>query len=110
MEKSLQAMREELSTTVKGEMPAEEFKALYRKWVGILEEKYMALQKSKEYIEVMNKAIDAFGDFKSAKSHWMEDYLKMMDVPTQRDMDDVCKDLYNLKKEVKELRKALENR
>lgn len=110
MEKSLQAMREELSTTVKGEMPAEEFKALYKKWVGILEEKYMALQKSKDYIEVMNKATDAFGEFKSEKSQWMEHYLKMMDVPTQREMDDVCKDLYNLKKEVKELRKALEKR
>ena len=96
--------------TVKGEMPAEEFKALYRKWVGVLEEKYMVLLKSKEYIEAMNKAIDAFGEFKSAKSQWMEHYLKMMDVPTQREMDDVCKDLYNLKKEVKELRKALENR
>ena len=110
MEKSLQAMREELSTTVKGEMPVEEFKALYKKWVGILEEKYMVLQKSKEYIEVMNKAIDAFGAFKSAKSQWMENYLKMMDVPTQREMDDVYRDLYNLKKEVKELRKALEKR
>lgn len=110
MEKSLQAMREELSTTVKGEMPAEEFKALYRKWVGVLEEKYMVLLKSKEYIEAMNKAIDAFGEFKSAKSQWMEHYLKMMDVPTQREMDDVCKDLYNLKKEVKELRKVLEHR
>ena len=110
MEKSLQAMREELSTTVKGEMATEEFKALYRKWVGILEEKYMVLLKSKEYIKGMNKAIDAFGAFNSAKSRWMEDYLKMMAVPTQREMDDVFKDLYNLKKEVKELRKALENR
>jgi class III poly(R)-hydroxyalkanoic acid synthase PhaE subunit len=110
MEKSLGGMWEELSTIVKGEMPAEEFKALYRKWVGILEEKYMALQKSKEYIEVMNKAIDAFAVFKSAKSQWMENYLKMMDVPTQREMDDVYRDLYNLKKEVKELRKALEKR
>ncbi|MGZ8463387.1 MAG: poly(R)-hydroxyalkanoic acid synthase subunit PhaE [Candidatus Deferrimicrobiaceae bacterium] len=110
MEKSLRGMREELSTIVKGELPAEEFKALYRKWVGILEEKYMALQKSREYIEVMNKAIDAFGAFKSARSQWMEDYLKMMAVPTQREMDDVYKDLYNLKKEVKELRKALEKR
>jgi class III poly(R)-hydroxyalkanoic acid synthase PhaE subunit len=110
MEKSLQAIREELSTIVKSEMPTGEFKALYRKWVGILEEKYMALLKSKEYIEVMNKAIDAFGAFKSARSQWTEDYLKMMAVPTQREMDDVFRDLYNLKKEVKELRKALGKR
>jgi hypothetical protein len=39
----------------------------------------------------------------------MEDYLKMASIPTQREMDDVCKDLYLLKKEVKELRKTVGN-
>jgi class III poly(R)-hydroxyalkanoic acid synthase PhaE subunit len=110
MEKSLQAIREELSAIVNSEMPTEEFKAMYKKWVGALEEKYMALLKSKEYIEVMNKTIEAFGAFNTARSQWLEDYLKAMSVPTQREMDDVFRDLYNLKKEVRELRKTLGKR
>ena len=110
MEKALQAIREELSAVANSEKPNEEFKAVYRKWVGILEEKYMVLQRSKEYVDVMNKAIEAFSSFNAARSQWMEDYLKMAGIPTQREVDDLCQDLYRLKKEVKELRKTAGNR
>ena len=91
------------------EKPTGEFKAVYQKWVGILEEKYMVLLRSREYIEVMNKAIEAFSAFNATRSQWMEDYLKMAAIPTQREMDDMCQDLYHLKREVKELRKTVGN-
>jgi class III poly(R)-hydroxyalkanoic acid synthase PhaE subunit len=106
MEKSLQGIREEIASLAGSETPAREFKVLYQKWIGVLEEKYIALLGSKEYIEVMNRAIEAFSAFNTARSLWMEDYLKMLSVPTQREMDDLARDLYRLKKEVKELRKT----
>lgn len=106
MEKALEAMRDELSAVVKSDKPAGEFKALYRRWVGVLEEKYMVLLRSKEYVDVMNKAIEAFSAYNTARTQWMEDYLKLLSVPTQREMDDICRELYHLKKEVKELRKS----
>ena len=110
MEKALQGIREELSAAVNSEKPTEEFKVVYQKWVGVLEEKYMVLLRSREYIEVMNKAIEAFSAFSATRSQWMEDYLKMAAIPTQREMDDMCRDLYHLKREVKELRKTVGNR
>jgi len=109
MEKALQGIREELSSAANSETPTAEFKAVYQKWVGVLEEKYMVLLRSREYVEVMNKAIEASSAFNTARSQWMEDYLKALAIPTQREMDDVCQELYHLKKEVKELRKTVGN-
>lgn len=80
----------------------------YKVWVKTLEEKYMELFQSTEYINVLGKALDAFNEFLSAKQAITQDFLKMSGIPVEKDLDELYKDLYVLKKRVVQLEKTIE--
>jgi len=105
MEKSAKAISERLEeATEKGEL-SENFEEYYREWIKILEGHYMVLFKSTEYIQVLNNVLDAGENYSSAKNHLIEDILQSSPVATNKDMDELYKEIYLLKKEVKKLSK-----
>lgn len=105
MEKSLRALRREPAARPGGEEQAESLKEIYRKWIGDLEGRYAELLRSPEYIEVLSGAVDAYAGFLTARRKWMEDCMKDVPVPSQRDVDEMSRELYELKKEIRALRK-----
>ena len=110
MEKSLRVMGEkfqELST--EGNLP-ENFKDYYNMWIKILEGHYMTLFKSPDYTRALSKAINSAEDFILARQELLADALKTLHIPTEKDMDELYKELYLLKKKVKELGKKVDNR
>jgi polyhydroxyalkanoate synthesis regulator phasin len=46
--------------------------------------------------------------FSVAKNQFLQDLLQSLPVPTHKEMDDLYKELYALKKKVKSLEKALD--
>lgn len=106
MEKTLRAIRQEPASPSGEEGEAESLKDMYRNWIGELEGHYTTLLRSPEYIEALTGAVDAYAGFLTARRRWMEDFLKDVPVPTQRDMDEMSRDLYALKKEIRALRKS----
>ena len=68
----------------------------------------MALFQSNEYIETMGKTLEAMSEFSAAKNDLLEDMLNMLPIPKQKDMDDLYKEIYLLKKRIKALEKKLE--
>ncbi len=107
MEKSAKAMSEKLEeATEKGEL-SENFEKYYSEWIKILEGHYMILFKSTEYIQVLNNVLDAGENYSLARNHLIEDILQSSPVATNRDMDELCKEIYLLKKEVKKLSKKV---
>lgn len=82
-----------------------DYKDLYQSWIKQLEEAYMELLKSPEYISAMTKAINALRDCRVTRQQLLMDMLQEIPVPNNRDMDEVYKELYLLKKKVKELEK-----
>ena len=87
-----------------GELP-DDSKTYYQMWIKILEGHYMTLFKSPEYAEVMGETLNALEDYKMTSEKVMEDILEMFPVPTQKDMDELYKEIYLLKKKVKALEK-----
>ncbi len=107
VEKSTKAMSEKLEeVTKKGEL-SENFEEYYREWIKILEGHYMVLFKSTEYIQVLNNVLDAGQNYFSARNHLIEDILQFFPVATNKDMDELYKEIYLLKKEVKKLSKKV---
>lgn len=80
-------------------------KDLYQLWIKKLEAAYMKLLKSPEYISAMSVAIRALRDCRVARQQLLMDMLQEIPVPTNRDMDELYKELYILKNKVKELEK-----
>lgn len=109
IEKSSAVMQEKIQELAeKGEVHSN-FKDYYNMWIRILEGHYMTLLKSPEYTQVMNNTIDALVQYREAKEELLYDIIGNLPIPTNRDMDELYKDFYLLKKKVKALSKELEN-
>ncbi|MBU0995878.1 MAG: hypothetical protein KJ737_25565 [Proteobacteria bacterium] len=84
------------------------FNDYYQIWVKMLEEKYMELFRSTEYVNVLGKALNALNDFLSARQAITQDFLKMSGIPVEKDLDELYKDIYHLKKRIGHLEKTIE--
>jgi len=106
MEKSFQVMQENLTELAdKGNLP-EDSKAYYQMWIKILEGHYMTLLQSFEYTQLLHKTLHSMSEFSEAKKELLQDtLLYMLPVPTQKEMDELYKEIYLLKKRIKELEK-----
>jgi hypothetical protein len=107
VDKSFRVMQEKLAElTQAGKLP-EDLKPYYQMWIKILEGHYMSLFQSDQYTETMARTIDAFNQFLAARNSVLEDAFKLLPVCTHRDMDEVNREIYRLKKRVRALEKKL---
>lgn len=105
MEKSFKVMQEKVKElSEEGKLP-ENSQDYYRIWLKILEGHYMTLFKSHEYTQVLSKTLDAMEGFTMARQELLQDALQSLPIATDKDMDDLYKELYDLKKKVRQLEK-----
>ena len=106
MESTLRSLQEEIKNiNERGQEVLDDSKEFYRLWINRLEENYLTFLRSPKYGEAMKKTLQALHDYRVTKEQLLMDLLQDLPVPTNRDMDGVYKDLYILKKRVKELEK-----
>jgi hypothetical protein len=82
-------------------------KAYYALWVKTLEGHYMTLFRSPAYTETLARTVEASNRYMTTRRAVMEGWLRMMPAPTMADMDELARDVYHLKKRVRELETAL---
>jgi hypothetical protein len=104
LKKSLRDMRGVLEDEGR---PFEDFKDYYRKWLRVLEGHYMTLFKSPECTRTMSHTLNALEDFYLAKQALMSEALAALSIPSQRDLDELYREMYLLKKQVKSLSKKV---
>ncbi|MBM4275690.1 MAG: hypothetical protein FJ134_14690 [Deltaproteobacteria bacterium] len=107
MKKSLKDMQDLLKTHALQGKVSGDFKDYYKIWIKYLEGDYMTLFQSADFTRAMNKALIAFGDFTLARQEMLADTLRGLPLPTNRDMDELYREVYLLKKQVRELTKML---
>lgn len=105
MEKSGKVMQEQIAKMAdQGKLP-EKSGDYYRMWIKILEGHFMTLFKSPEYGQELQRTLKALGEYSVARQKILEDALRVLPVPTYKDMDDLFKEIYLLKKRIKALEK-----
>jgi class III poly(R)-hydroxyalkanoic acid synthase PhaE subunit len=110
MEKAYLTVQEEIEKLEEqGKLTLKDAKPYYEMWIRILEGDYMAVLKSDEYTKKMGKTMKALHDYRVMRMQFLMDVLQDFPIPTNRDMDELYKDLYLLKKRVKELEKKVKN-
>ena len=106
--RSLQVMQDDLiQRAEKGEL-SDDIRAYYQTWVKVLEGHFMTLFQTPEYVETLTRTVNALADFSAAKNAAMEDMLGMLPVARRSEMDDMARDLHELKKRVRRLEKKAE--
>jgi hypothetical protein len=83
--------------------PPEEFKDYYKRWLKILEGQYMTLFQSAEYMRTLTHTLHALEDFTVAKQELLSEAMAALGLPTRREMDDLYREIYLLKKSMKGL-------
>jgi polyhydroxyalkanoate synthase subunit PhaE len=107
VEKSLRVMEEKLEEQAKEGKLSENFKDYYNMWIKILEGHYMTLYQSPEYAQCMGRTLNAVEEFKGARERVLIDMLQSLPIPTNKDMDELYKEFYVLKKTVKDVAKRV---
>lgn len=102
-EKSAKVMQEKLGEMAEEGALPEKSKDYYRMWVKVLEGHYMNLFRSPEYVQATAEALTALSEYRTARRRMLEDVLQAFPVPTQRDMDEFYKEIYHLKRRIREL-------
>ena len=107
MEKSLKVMQQKLEEAgAEGDVP-HDYHDYYRNWIKTLEGHFMVLFKSPDYTQTLRKTLNAMGEYMIARHEFFQDILQTLPVPTDRDMDDLYKEIYELKKRLKKIEKNL---
>lgn len=106
-EKSFKVVQDSLAKMAEEGALPEDKNAYYEMWIEQLEQHYMSLFKSSEYLEALGKVVGAMSDYKSAQQLIVQDYLKMFGVPVESDMDELYKDIYLLKKRLRKMEREM---
>jgi class III poly(R)-hydroxyalkanoic acid synthase PhaE subunit len=106
--KSYSVMQEKMSEMAEAGELSEDSKAYYQMWIKILEGHYMTLFQSPDYVKTLGDVLNTMSDFSVVKNELMQDLLSTLPVSTQKDTDDLYKEIYVLKKRIKTLEKKLD--
>ena len=107
--RSLQVMQEQLAEMAEdGNLP-DDSKAYYNLWVKVLEGHFMTLFQTPEYVETLGRTVTSLAEFSSARDNAFEDILKMFPVVRKSEMDDLAREVYELKKRLRKVEKKQSN-
>jgi class III poly(R)-hydroxyalkanoic acid synthase PhaE subunit len=107
LEKSSRVLQDKVAELVQNGKLPEDPKHYYHMWIKILEGHFMTLFQSQQYTETMAKTLDALNQFLAARNQVLEDAFKLLPVCTLRDMDEINREIYVLKKRIRELEKKV---
>jgi class III poly(R)-hydroxyalkanoic acid synthase PhaE subunit len=107
MEKSFVFMQQKVDELVQSGKPFPNPKDHYHLWIKLLEDYYLSFFRSADYAGVMNGALNALEEFLAARQKVLNRFLQLFSIPTTTEMDDLSKDLYGMKKRVRELENKL---
>ncbi|KAB8320411.1 hypothetical protein SD81_002065 [Tolypothrix campylonemoides VB511288] len=99
-------MRELVSSQNKGET-VENLRQFLQVWSSIFDQVFAQRFQSEDALEIQGKFMNAAITWRLHQQQLMEVFLKMNDLPTRSELDEVYRSLYELRKEVKNLKKTL---
>jgi hemoglobin-like flavoprotein len=103
----MEAMRKVQEKTAKdmnGEISPEKYKEFYNTWMETYSETFKEFSETGQFVSDMGKLNSHLMDFQKYNREMLEDnYLRPMNLPTKTEIDEINKELYFLKKTVKEL-------
>jgi class III poly(R)-hydroxyalkanoic acid synthase PhaE subunit len=88
--------------------PAESQRQLIDLWVEVADVRFLDLFHSEQYAQVQSRLLKSSMDLRRQQRDLNEVWLRMNDLPTRSDLDEAHHALYELRKEVKALKKALQ--
>jgi class III poly(R)-hydroxyalkanoic acid synthase PhaE subunit len=101
---AMRKLQEKTAPDMKGELSPEKYKEFYDIWIETYSETFKDFAKSGHFVSDLGKLNSNLMDFQKYNREMLEEnYLKPLNLPTKTEIDEINKELYSLKKTVKEL-------
>ena len=101
---AMRKVQEKTGTEMSGEITPEKYKEFYNTWIQTYSDTFKEYSRSDHFVADMGKLNSYYIDFQQYQKDMLEEnYLKPMNLPTKTEIDEINKELYSLKKAVKEL-------
>lgn len=102
-EASLKKLQDDLLEQSENQEWSVDTKEAYNRWIGILETEFMHLMKSPEYLKALQQILLAQSSFSAARDEIIQDLAGNLPFAGRKEMDELYKELYQLRKRVREL-------
>src|SRR5574341_942793 len=101
---AMRRMHEKTATEMEDDIDPDKYKDFYNLWIETYSETFKEFLKSGHFASDMGKFMSYFMEYQKYNREMLEEnYLKPMNLPTKTEIDEINKELYSLKKTVKEL-------
>ena len=77
-------------------------------WVEVVDHTFTKVFRSEEYIRLQGQLVNAATAYKLREREIVDAFLKASHLPSRSELDEGYRRIYELRKEVKELRKAVQ--
>lgn len=104
LDESLRIVQREMEKGDQANRFSEGLKGFYQVWIKQLDSLYQNLFRSPEFIKCLSDTLDALEGFVTARTGYLQDLGKALQLPTMKDLDEAYRELYLLKKEVKAMK------
>ena len=102
-----QFMRTLVSQTEKGQ-PVQDLRQFLYLWIDVIEDVFTGLFRSEEYIQRQSRLVNTVMAYRLIERDLIEAFLKTSHMPSRSELDEAYHRIYDLRREVKELKKALQ--
>jgi hypothetical protein len=85
----------------------EDVQIVYNLWIKALEKEYQDLFKTDRYKGVIARIFNTMAEFKGAYRELVLDLIQLAGLPFGREVDELCKDVFAMKRKMKEFESQL---
>jgi class III poly(R)-hydroxyalkanoic acid synthase PhaE subunit len=103
---SEELMRELASSQEKGET-LQNWQQFLQVWSSVFDRVFAQTFRSEDALEVQGNFLNSAMTYRLYQKQIMEVFLKMYDLPTRSEVDEIHRSIYELRKEIKSLKKGL---
>jgi class III poly(R)-hydroxyalkanoic acid synthase PhaE subunit len=105
--KAFDELMRELAASEEKSRTIQNWRQFLQVWSSLFDRVFAETFRSQDTVEIQGKFLNAALSYRLHQQQLMEVFLKMNDLPTRSEVDEVHRNIYQLRKEIKSLKKAV---
>ena len=106
--KAFEELTRELASSKEKDETIQNWQQFLQVWSSVFDRVFAQTFRSEDALEIQGKFLNSAMTYRLRQQQLMEVFLKMNDLPSRSEVDEIHRSIYELRKEIKSLKKSLE--